>query len=150
MRSSAAVEQLHRPELRGRPIIVGGDPNGRSVVSSASYEPRLQRPLGHAHGVGTKLRTRRACSSVRRRPVRRDLPDGVPCGAVHPDVRAASVDEAYLDVTGCERLFGPPLAIAKAVRARIAARLGLSASVGVASGPLRGRSPRSWPSPPAS
>lgn len=132
----AAVEQLHRPELRGRPVIVGGDPNGRSVVSSASYEAR-------AFGVHSAMPMAWA---------RKLCPRGVflPCDGARygeasrmvfrileqftPDVEAASVDEAYLDVTGCERLFGPPLAIAKAVRARIAERLGLSASVGVASG----------------
>ena len=129
----AAVEVLHRPELRGRPVIVGGDPNGRSVVSAASYEAR-------AYGVHSAMPMAWA---------RQLCPQGVflPCDGhkyqqasemvfrileqFTPDVEAASVDEAYLDVTGCERLFGPPLAMAAAVRGRIREELGLSASIGL-------------------
>jgi DNA polymerase-4 len=132
----AAVEQLYRPELRGRPVIVGGDPDGRSVVSSASYEARAfgvrsAMPMAWARKLcphGVFLRCDGARYGEVSRMVFRILEQFT------PDVEAASVDEAYLDVTGCERLFGPPLAIAKAVRAQIARRLGLSASVGVAAG----------------
>lgn len=130
----AAVEQLHRPELRGKPVIVGGDPNGRSVVSAASYEAR-------AYGVHSAMPmawARKLC------PHGIFLTgDGEKYGRISrmlfhileqftPDVEAASVDEAYLDVTGCDRLFGPPLAMAHAIRTAIHERLGLSASLGVA------------------
>lgn len=129
----ASVEQLFHPELKGKPVIVGGDPNGRSVVSAASYEAR-------AYGVHSAMPMAWA---------RQLCPHGVflPCDGKKygetsrmvfrileqftPDVEEASVDEAYLDVTGCERLFGPPLAIAHRIRTAIAERLGLSASIGI-------------------
>lgn len=130
----ASVEQLYRPELRGRPVIVGGHPDGRGVVSAASYEARR-------YGIHSAMPLAWA---------RQRCPEGVflPCdgrkyaqvsdlvfrvlGRFTPDVEAASVDEAYLDVTGCGRLFGPPLAMAHAIRQAIDTELGLSASVGVA------------------
>ncbi|MBN2430415.1 MAG: DNA polymerase IV [Acidobacteria bacterium] len=130
----AAVEQLYRPELRGKPVIVGGDPDGRSVVSAASYEARV---FG-VHSAMPMAWARKLC------PQGVFLPgDGKKYGQVSrlmfgileeftPDVEEASVDEAYLDVTGCERLFGPPLAMAHAIRLAIRERLGLSASIGVA------------------
>jgi nucleotidyltransferase/DNA polymerase involved in DNA repair len=103
----AQVEQILRPELRGRPVIVGGLATDRSVVASASYEAR-------ARGVKTAMPTREA---------RRLCPDAVLlrgsyhdyarfsdtmmdiCRRYTPLVQPVSLDEAYLDVTGCRRLF---------------------------------------------
>lgn len=129
----AAVEQLYNPALKGRPVIVGGDPEGRGVVSAASYEARRfgihsAMPMAWARklcpqGVflsGDFEKYSRASAMVFRILER-----------YTPDVEEASVDEAYLDVTGCERLFGPPLAMAARIRAEISDRLGLSASIGI-------------------
>ena len=131
----AAVEQRDRPELRGRPVIVGGDPTARGVVSAASYEARRfgvhsAMPLRTAaalcpEGVflpvnGSKYRTAsRAVMEI--------------LGRYTPRVEQVSIDEAFLDVAGSEALFGPPPAIAGAIKATVRAEVGLTASVGVAS-----------------
>src|SRR4051812_38811708 len=129
----ASVEQRDRPELRGRPVIVGGV-GGRGVVSAASYEAR-------AFGVHSALPTataRRLCPHGVFLPVRlrhyarisRQIRD-IFCSFT-PLVEPLSLDEAFLDVRGCEGLFGPAEEIARQVRARIKAETGLTASVGVA------------------
>ena len=130
----ANAEVRRRPELRGRPVIVGGEPEGRGVVSSATYEAR-------AYGVRSAMplaEARRRCPDAvflrgdfayygelarAFRAVLRDL---------SPTVEVASIDEAYLDATGLERAPGPPARLAEALKARLHAELGLTASVGVA------------------
>ncbi len=128
----ASVEQLDNPELRGKPVIVGrGD---RGVVCAASYEARVYGvrsaiPVAHARRLcpqGIFLPGRRARYSEISRQVMAIL------GDFSPLVEQASVDEAYLDATGCERLFGPPRDMALALQARILRDVGLSCSVGVA------------------
>ncbi len=131
----AAVEQRDRPELRGRPVIVGGDPRGRGVVSAASYEARR-------FGVHSAMSLREA---VRRCPDGVFLPvDGRRYQQASRDVMAIlrrytpqvepiSIDEAFMDVTGSVPLFGPGPAIAAAIRAAVREEVGLTASVGVAS-----------------
>jgi DNA polymerase-4 len=131
----AAVEQRDRPELRGRPVIVGGDPRGRGVVSAASYEARR-------FGVHSAMSLREA---VRRCPDGVFLPvDGRRYQQASRDVMAIlrrytpqvepiSIDEAFMDVTGSLPLFGPGPAIAAAIRAAVREDVGLTASVGVAS-----------------
>ena len=131
----AAVEQRDRPELRGRPVVVGGGgPGDRGVVSAASYEAR-------AFGVHSAMPLRTAaalCPSAVFLPV-----DGPKYGTASrqvmailrrftPRVEQVSIDEAFLDVAGSEALFGEPAEIAVAIRAAIRAELGLTASVGVA------------------
>jgi len=132
----ASVEQLRRPELRGRPVIVGGGgpDHRRGVVSAASYEVR---PYGvrSAMPLVTALRL---CPSAVVLPV--DFPAYRAASAqvfaiaraYTPQVEPASLDEAYLDVTGSQRRFGTPPAIAAEMRDRIQAECGLSASFGVA------------------
>jgi DNA polymerase-4 len=131
----AAVEQRDRPELRGRPVIVGGDPGGRGVVSAASYEARR-------FGVHSAMSLREA---VRRCPDGVFLPvDGRRYQQASRDVMAVlrrftpqvepiSIDEAFLDVTGSRGLFGDGRAIATAIKAAVREDVGLTASVGVAS-----------------
>lgn len=130
----AAVEQRDRPELRGLPVIVGGDPRGRGVVSAASYEAR-------AFGVHSAMSLREA---VRRCPDGVFLPvDGRRYQRASRDVMAVlrrftplvepiSIDEAFLDVTGSVALFGDGPTIAAAIKAAVREEVGLTASVGVA------------------
>ncbi|MEJ7696526.1 MAG: DNA polymerase IV [Candidatus Limnocylindrales bacterium] len=134
----AAVEQRDRPELMGRPVIVGGDPAGRGVVSAASYEARR-------FGVHSAMSLREA---VRRCPDGVFLPvDGRRYQLASRDVMAVlrtftpavepiSIDEAFLDVTGSRALFGEGPAIAATIKTAVRERVGLTASVGVASNKL--------------
>ena len=130
----AAVEQRERPELRGKPVIVGAGPHERGVVSTCSYEARV-------FGVHSAMPSREA---YRRCPQGIFLPPDMPRYAAvsrqvfaiferfTPLVEPVSIDEAFLDVTGSRRLFGEPEAIAINIRAAIREETGLTASVGVA------------------
>src|SRR5262245_54286145 len=131
----ASVEQRDRPELRGLPVIVGGNVESRGVVCAASYEARQ-------FGVHSAMPARQA---------RRLCPQGifVPVRMTHyaqvarqireiflsftPLVEPLSLDEAFLDVRGCEPLFGPAVDIARRLKARIRGETRLIASVAVAS-----------------
>jgi DNA polymerase-4 len=129
----ASVEQRDRPELRGKPVIVGGLGN-RGVVSAASYEARR-------FGVRSALPTataRRLCPNGVFLPVRmahyaqvaRQVRDILL--SVTPLVEPLSLDEAFLDVRGYEPLLGPAPEIARRIKERVRAETGLTASVGVA------------------
>lgn len=132
----ASVEQRDNPELRGRPVIVGGagGEDARGVVSAASYEARV-------FGVHSAMSLREAY---------RRCPDGVFL-PVHgrryqaasrevmailrrftPQVEPISIDEAFLDVTGSAALFGDGPSIARQIKDAVRGEVGLTASVGVA------------------
>src|SRR5215831_6676818 len=125
----ASVEQLLDPSLRGKPIAVGG-----GVVLAASYEAKAFGVSGGMSG----WRARELCpqlifveghfSEYQR------LGDAAinVLGDFTPLVERISIDEAFADVAGCTHLFGPPDAIARAVRRRVQAELGLPISIGVA------------------
>ena len=136
----ASVEQLRRPELRGKPVIVGGaaTADGRSgisraVVSAASYEARR---FG-VHSAMPLMRALRLCPQAITVPV--DFPAYrrassqvfAIAGQYTPLVQPLSLDEAFLDVTGSQQRFGAPAAIAALIRDRILAECGLHASFGV-------------------
>jgi DNA polymerase-4 len=131
----AAVEQRDRPELRGKPVIVGGGgPNQRGVVSAASYEARR-------FGVHSAMPLRQAgrlCPSGVFLPV-----DGAKYQSVSrevmrvlrrftPLVEPISIDEAFLDVTGSRALFGDGETIGRLIKSAIRDEIHLTASVGVA------------------
>lgn len=134
----ASVEQLDHPEWRGRPLIVGGRPDERGVVSAASYEAR-------AFGVRSAMPLRTAASLCPHAifvPGNHEryeaLSDRVMVAFAEytPLVEPISLDEAFLDVTGSERLFGDAEDIGRALKARVRADLGLVLSVGVATNKL--------------
>src|SRR5438045_1187338 len=130
-----SVELLERPELRGKPVIVGGQPNQRGVVTAASYEARK-------FGVHSAMPLRTAG---------RLCPHGVYLDGDHekytewsgrvarilaqfsPVVEMVSIDEAYLDLAGTERLHGPALAAADKLLRTITRTMGLPCSGGLAS-----------------
>ena len=130
----AQVEQMDRPELRGRPVIIGGL-GARGVVSTASYEARA---FG-VHSAMPMTTARRLCprgvflpgSYGRYGELSRRIMDCL--GDFSPLVEPASIDEAYVDATGLERLFGPLPEMIAAVKARVAEVTGgLTCSVGAA------------------
>ncbi|MEP7313841.1 MAG: DNA polymerase IV [Pseudomonadota bacterium] len=133
----ASVEQKDRPELKGLPLIVGGT-GARGVVAAASYEVRR-------YGVRSAMPMARAlqlCPTavcVPPRIARYAEVSAVVFDVFHefsPLVEGLSLDEAFLDVTDSHALHGEPAAIAVAIKQRIHARTGLTASVGVAGNKL--------------
>ena len=129
----AAVEQRDRPELRGRPVVVGGD-GRRGVVSTCSYEAR-------AYGIHSAMagsRARKLCPHAVFVPMRMGCYAQVSrqihaiFGRYTPIIEPIALDEAFLDVGGSLRLFGGAEAIAARIRAEIRAETQLTASAGVA------------------
>ncbi|MFH5822572.1 DNA polymerase IV [Georgenia sp. AZ-5] len=128
----ASVELLDHPELRGRPVIVGGQHRG--VVSAASYEAR-------AYGVHSAMpvtRARLLCPQgvflpgrhARYAEVSREVMAVM--AEVTPVMEQVSIDEAFLDVAGAVRRMGSPVTIARWIRREVRSRTGVPASVGVA------------------
>src|SRR5580704_17862838 len=129
-----SVELLERPELRGKPVVVGGRPDQRGVVSAASYEARK-------FGIQSAMPLRTAA---------RLCPHAIFLDGHHakysewsdriatilakfsPIVEMTSVDEAYLDLAGTERLYGPPFAAADKLLRTITKTTGLPCSAGLA------------------
>jgi DNA polymerase-4 len=128
----AAIEQLDNPELRGRPILVG--PNSdRGVVLTASYEAR-------PFGVGSAMpmaRARRMCPDALIVPPRFNRYREVSAQIMRvfadfsPDVEAISLDEAFLEMSGSEQIFGPPRAIGLRLKEAVREATGLTVSVGM-------------------
>ncbi|MBN8206054.1 DNA polymerase IV [Microbacterium esteraromaticum] len=129
----AAVEVLHDPSLRGLPLIIGGR-EGRSVVSSASYEAR-RYGVRSAMPVGQALRL---CPTARVVPPDFERYRAVSAQvmaifeSITPLVEPLSIDEAFLDVRGARRLWGSPGRIAVLIRRRVQDEVGITCSVGVA------------------
>jgi DNA polymerase-4 len=137
----ASVEEILDPSLKGKPVIVGGSPQERGVVASASYSAR-------AFGVRSAMPTSQALRLCPRAIV---LPSRHKTygeyskrmmAILHeysPLVEPLSMDEAFLDVTGCEARWGSPEELAHQLQERLAAELGLSSSIGLASNKLVGK-----------
>jgi DNA polymerase IV len=123
----AAVEQRDRPELRGRPVVVGALPGGRGVVSAASYEARR---FG-IHSAMPISRAYRLCRDAVYLPVDMDK-YAAESRRIMAQLEPVSIDEAFLDVTASRALRGDGPAIAREIKARIRAEVALTASVGVA------------------
>jgi DNA polymerase-4 len=128
----ASVEQLDRPELRGRPV-VGGGLGGRGVVCAASYEAR---PFGVRSAMPMAV-ARRLCPQAAFLPVRMERYAAVANQirdillSFTPLVEPLSLDEAFLDLRGCVAAGAAPEA-ARRIKERVRAETGLAASVGVA------------------
>jgi DNA polymerase-4 len=129
-----SVELLDRPELRGKPVVVGGQPDQRGIVSTASYEARK-------YGIHSAMPLRTAgklCPHAiflePRHHLYSEWSDRIAAilAKYSPVVEMASVDEAYIDLAGTERLFGPPLAAADHLLREITATTGLPCSAGLA------------------
>lgn len=133
-----SVEELFNPALKGKPVVVGGQRDERGVVSAASYAARK-------FGVHSAMPLRTAAKlcpqaifvdghpdlyheySQKARAVLRDF---------SPAVEMASIDEAYIDMTGTERLHGPPLEAAHKLHHQMKERTGLNCSIGIGSSRL--------------
>jgi DNA polymerase IV len=133
-----SVEELYDPSLKGKPVVVGGRPNERGVVSAASYAARK-------FGVHSAMPLRTAyklCPQAvfvdghpdRYREYSHKVYDVL--HAFSPLVEMASIDEAYLDVTGTGRLYGPPLRAAHLLHERMKQATGLNCSIGIAASRL--------------
>ncbi len=131
----ASVEQRDHPELRGKPVVVGAPPDQRGVVAAASYEAReygihsampsrtAKQKCPHAIFVSHNMGNYKEAS----RQIMRIFESYTPL------VQPLSIDEAFLDVTGAQRLFGSGPEIAEKIRSDIHKQTQLTASVGVAS-----------------
>ncbi|HLZ43165.1 MAG TPA: DNA polymerase IV [Candidatus Sulfotelmatobacter sp.] len=128
-----SVEELYDPSLKGKAVVVGGQRDERGVVSAASYEARK-------YGVHSAMPLRTAAKQcphaifVDGHPDRyRECSQKVykVLNAYSPQVEMASIDEAYLDMTGTGRLHGPPLKAAHNLHQRMKSETGLNCSVGI-------------------
>jgi DNA polymerase IV len=133
-----AVEQARDPSLRGKAVVVGGDPGGRGVVATASYEARQ---FGVRSGMPLRTARRLASDAIF---LRGDFKEysrvSTSFHAVlrdySPLVESGGLDEAYIDLTGCEPLVGSAEQAAQSLRRHVRTELGIAASVGIASSRL--------------
>lgn len=133
-----SVEELYDPTLRGKPVVVGGQAHERGVVAAASYAARK-------FGVHSAMPLRTAyqkCPQAifldghRDRYVKHSAMVKAVLNAFSPKVEMASIDEAYLDLTGTRRLYGPPFAAGRLLHERMKAETGLNCSIGIATSRL--------------
>ncbi len=133
-----SVEELFDPSLKGKPVVVGGQRDQRGVVAAASY---AARKFGVHSAMPLRTASRLCPHAI--------FVDGHPhryreyskkvfavLNRFTPQVEMASIDEAYLDLTGTERLHGPPLRVADALHQAIGAETNLKCSLGLASSRL--------------
>ena len=129
------VERVLAPALNGRQVVVGGRGDGRGVVASASYEAR-------ASGIGAGMplgQAKRLCPQAVFLEGRYARYEAFSDGFFRileeftPDIEPGGIDEAYLDMTGFEPFYGPPIQAARRMKARIKDELGLYCTVGIAS-----------------
>jgi DNA polymerase-4 len=128
-----SVEELYDPSLKGKSVVVGGRPNERGVVAAASYTARQYG----VHSAMPLSRASRLCPQaifVEGHPERyREYSDRVfhVFERYSPLVEMASIDEAYLDLTGCDRLLGPALAAAHRLHEEVRRETSLPCSIGI-------------------
>ena len=130
----ASVEERDQPDFRGKPVIVGGTPENRGVVAAANY---IARGFG-IHSAMSAARAKRLCPNgifLRSRiSYYAQISEAIRQIFLNytPQIEPLSLDEAFLDVSGSERLFGSSIEIGQQIKKRIQDELQLTASVGVA------------------
>lgn len=130
----ASVEQADHPDLQGKPVIVGADPGKRGVVSACSYEARKfgvhsAMPISQAsrlckNGIFVPVNMKRYQQVSRQ--IMKIFDDFT------PEKTQISIDEAFLDMSGTEKLFGPAENAARRIKERVHAETGLTISIGIA------------------
>lgn len=142
------AELLRRPQLRGKPVIVGGA-SARGVVSSASYQARYfgvkaGMPISKALQICPRAQVlpgdHRYYAQISTRVMQ-------VFARITPQVEPVSIDEAFLDVSGARRLYGSPVQIARLLRNQIRSQLHLPASVGIAKNKLVAKIASAWAKP---
>lgn len=129
-----SVERILDPSLTGKPVIVGGDPHGRGVVAACSYEAReyglhSAMPIRHAYRLcpnGVYLHGHHKEYSRYSKAVKHILEEYAPM------LEQASIDEFYMDFTGCGRIYGSLYMFASKLQKEILDKLGLPCSIGIA------------------
>jgi len=130
----ASVEQVRRPSLKNRPVIVGGHLTNRGVVSACSYEARKYG----VHSAMPIFQAKRLCPQGIYLPVNMKLYQKYSSCVMDmlkkfsPSVKQISVDEAFLDMTGTEKLYGAPRSAAAMLKKQVHDETGLTLSIGIA------------------
>ncbi|MGM0431261.1 MAG: DNA polymerase IV [Spirochaetota bacterium] len=130
----ASVEQHDHQQLRGKPVIVGGADSNRGVVSACSYEART---FG-VHSAMPIYQARSLCPNGFFVPVRMKRYQQVSehimaiFSSFAPAMQQISVDEAFLDMSGTQKIYGPAMEAAKELKSRVRSQTGLTASIGIA------------------
>jgi len=130
-----SVERILDPTLEGKPVVVGGDPHGRGVVAACSYEARKYglhsaMPIGEAFRLcpnGIYLHGHHQEYTNYSKAVERLLESYAPL------IEQASIDEFYMDFTGCGKTYGPPLVLARRLQEEVLRELSLPCSIGIGS-----------------